>query len=63
MKVRTPLTHKKIKIINASNEPGSDEGIHFYDFKKKSLILKYWTAIIINYTKMKPMLAGNGQYY
>lgn len=30
---------------------------------KKSLILKYWTAIIVNDTKMKPMLVANGQYY
>lgn len=29
---------------------------------KKSLILKYLTAIIINYTKTKPMVAANGQY-
>lgn len=57
-----------IKLIDASNMPGSDEGLHhdfFFFFKKQNTLFKILNVNnnkIINYTKLKAMLAGNDQY-
>lgn len=56
-----------IKLIDTSNMPGSDEGLHRHDFfvfflRNKTLCLKYSMSIIIIYTKLKAILAGNDQY-
>jgi len=51
-----------IKIIDASNEPGSDEDTNCRDFLKNFDCLKYLMSTTINYTKMKVMLVANGQY-
>lgn len=59
--VENAPTIQIIKIIDTSNEPGSDEGINCHNFFLNFDCFKYLMSMITNYTKMKAMLAANSQ--